>query len=91
MAKYLCLVKLRLERFAAWKLEHIPRGSNEKADALVAVVASLPTKEILLLPTYYQPESSIVSNRVNKIEEACPFWMTPIVLYLSSGNCINVS
>ena len=32
MTKYVCLVKLRLESFMAWKLEHIPRGSNEKAD-----------------------------------------------------------
>ena len=50
MAKYVCLVKLQLESFAAWKLEHIPRGSNEKANALAAVAASLPTKEIVLLP-----------------------------------------
>ena len=50
MAKYVCLVKLRLESFAAWKLEYIPRGSNEKANALAAVAASLPTKETVLLP-----------------------------------------
>ena len=54
--KYVCLVKLRLESFVPWKLGHIPRGSNEKADALAAVVASLPTKETVLLPVYYQPE-----------------------------------
>ena len=28
MIKYVCLVKLRLESFATWKLEHILRGSN---------------------------------------------------------------
>ena len=72
MAKYVCLVKLRLESFTTWKLEHISRGSNEKADALVVVAASLPTKETMLLPVYYQPESSIAANRVNEIEEACP-------------------
>ena len=72
MAKYVCLVKLRLESFTTWKLEHIPRGSNEKADALVVVAASLPTKETMLLPFYYQPESLIAANRVNEIEEACP-------------------
>ena len=44
MIKYVCLVKLPLEIFAAWKLEHIPRGLNERADALVAVVASLSIK-----------------------------------------------
>ena len=33
---------------------------------------------------YYQPEPSITTNRVNEIDEASPFWMTPIVDYLSS-------
>ena len=72
MAKYVCLVKLRLESFTTWNLEHIPRGSNEKVDALAAVAAFLPTKETMLLPVYYWPESSIAANRVNEIEEACP-------------------
>ena len=85
MTKYVCLVKLRLGSFLAWKLEHISRGSNGKADALATVTASLPTKETVLLPIYYLPESSIPANRVNEIKEACPSWMTPIVHYLSSG------
>ena len=67
----------------AWKLKHILRGSNEKADALVVVAASLPTKEIMLLLVYYQLESSIITNQVSEIEEACPSWMAPIVRYLS--------
>ena len=85
MTKYACLVKLRLESFVAWKIEHILRGSNKKADALAIVVASLPTKEIVLLLVYYQPKSLIAANRVNEIKEACPSKMTPIVSYLSSG------
>ena len=44
MIKYVCLVKLRLEDFAAWKLEHIPRGFNEMENALVAVALSFPIK-----------------------------------------------
>ena len=52
----------------AWKIEHILRGSNEKVDALVAMAASLPTKETMLLPVYYQPELSIVVNRINEKE-----------------------
>ena len=89
MTKYVCLVKLRMESFLAWKLEHIPRGSNEKADALVVVAASLPTKETMLLSVYYQLESSIANNRVNEIEKACPSWMTLIVRYLSSGELLD--
>ena len=72
MTKYVCPVKLRLESFMAWKLEHIPRGSNEKAGALAAVASSLPTKETVLLPVYYQPESSIAASQVKEIEKACP-------------------
>ena len=72
MAKYVCLVKLRLERFTTWKLEHVPRGSNEKADALAGMVASLPTKEAVLLPVYYHSESSNAASRVNNIEDTCP-------------------
>ena len=56
MNKYVCLVKLRLESFVAWKIEHILRGSNEKADALAALDTSLPTKETMLLSIYYQSE-----------------------------------
>ena len=85
MGKYVCLVKLQLECFAAWKLEHIPRGSNKKADALAVVAASLPTKETLLLPVYYQSESSITASLVNNIEDTCPSWMTLIARYQSSG------
>ena len=53
-------------------LEHVSRSSNEKADALAAVVASLPRKETMLLPIYYQPESSITTHRVNEIDETGP-------------------
>ena len=84
MTKYVCLVKLQLESFMAWKLEHIQRGSNEKEDALAVVAASLPTKETVLFPVYYQPKS-LIASPVKEIEEACPFWMTPIVRYLNSG------
>ena len=76
MAKYVCMVKLRLEIFMAWKLKHISSCSNEKVDALATLIASLPTTETVLTYVYYQPKSSIVANKVNDIEEACPSWMT---------------
>ena len=85
MIKYVCLVKLRLESFAAWKLEHISRGSNERANALAVVAASLLIKETVFLLIYYQPASSIATNQVNEIDKACSSWITPIVHYLSSG------
>ena len=62
MAKYVSLINLRLGSFTAWRLEHIPRSFNRKAEALVAVAAFLLIKEIVLLPVYYQLESSITTN-----------------------------
>ena len=50
MAKYVFLVKQRLGSLEAWKLKHIPRDCNEKADALAAVAASLPITETVFLP-----------------------------------------
>ena len=72
MTKYVSLVTLRLGNFVAWQLEHVSRDLNEKADALAVVAASLPIKETVLLSIYYQPESSITTNRVNEIDEVCP-------------------
>ena len=85
MIKYVCLVKLRLESFTTWKLEHIPRGSNERANALAVVAASLLIKETVFLHVYYHPTSLIATNQVNEIDKVCSSWITPIVHYLSSG------
>ena len=68
MAKYMSLVKQRLGSFAGWKLEHIPRDSNERPDTLAVVVASIPIKETIFLPIYYQPTSSIATDRVSQID-----------------------
>ena len=72
MTKYVSLMNLRLGSFAAWRLEHVTRSSNEKADALVAIAVFLLIKETVLLPVYYQPKLSITTNRVNEIDETCP-------------------
>ena len=42
MAKYVSLVKQRLDNFSAWKLKHVTRDRNEKADALAAIAALFP-------------------------------------------------
>ena len=62
MAKYVSLINLRLGNFTAWQLEHVPRSSNEKANALAAVAASLPIKETVLLAVYCQSKSSITTR-----------------------------
>ena len=69
MAKYASLVKKKLNTLLAWKLEHVPRNCNERADALAAVVALLSIRETVFLPIYYQPDSSILCAQVSQIEE----------------------
>ena len=76
--KYVTLVKQRLAGFSTWKLEHVPSDSNEKADALADVAASLPITETIFLPIYYQPDSSITIIRVNQVGETSLSWMDPI-------------
>ena len=53
MVKYASLVKQWLRSFAAWTLEHISRDSNEKANALAAVVPSISIRETVFLSVYY--------------------------------------
>ena len=57
MTKYVSLINLRLGSFVAWQLEHVPRSSNEKVNALAVIASSLPIKETMLLLVYYQLES----------------------------------
>ena len=72
MEKYVSLVKQRLGSFSAWKLEHITRDYNEKADALVVVAASLMITETVFLPIYYQSNSSIITTPVSQVDEVSP-------------------
>ena len=85
MAKYVSQVKQCLNSFPVWKLEHVPKDSNEKANALAFVAASLPITETIFLPIYYQSGSSIASPQVNQVDKDPLSWMDPITLYLSIG------
>ena len=87
MTRYVGLVQAT--SFAAWKLEHILRDSNERADALAVVAASIPIKETMFLLIYYQSASSITTDWISQINEACTSWLTPIVHYLSSGKLLD--
>ena len=89
MKKYASLVKHKLSTLSTWKLELVPRDRNERADALVVVAASLPIKETIYLPIYYQPGSSILHTQVSKIEEVPPSWMNPIRIYIATGELPN--
>ena len=85
MTKYVTLVKQRLGSFSSWQLKHIPRDYNEKADALAAVAASLPITETIVLPIYYQPDSSITTIWVSQVSETSPSWIDPIAQYINTG------
>ena len=89
MAKYASLVKQKLNTFLAWKLEHVPQDCNERADALAAVAASLPIRETVFLPIYYQPDSSILHAQVSQIEKVPASLMDPIRLYIATGELPN--
>ena len=89
MEKYVSLVKQRLCSFSAWRLEHILKDYNEKADALAAVAVSLLITETLFLPIYYQSDSSIINTRVSQVDEAFLSWMDPIVQYIITGELPN--
>ena len=84
MEKYASLIKQKLSTLTTWKLEHIPRDSNERVDALAVVAASLPITETIYLPIYYQPGSSILHTQVSQVEESPPSWMDPIRLYIAT-------
>ena len=85
MEKYVSCVKQRLGSFSIWKMEHVPRDCNDKADVLAAVAAPLPIIETIFLPIYYQPFSSIAPSQVSQVDEILPSWMDPIIHYISTG------
>ena len=70
--RYVSRVKQRLSNFPIWKLEHVPRDSNEKVDTLASMAASLPITETIFMPIYYQSVSSIASPQVNQVDEVLP-------------------
>ena len=89
MEKYASLVKQKLNTHSTWKIEHVPRDYNERANALAVVAASLPMRETVFLPIYYQPDSSILHAQVSQIEEVPPSWLDPIRLYIAMGELPN--
>ena len=84
MVKYVSRVKQHLSNFSVWKMEHIPRDRNERADALAFVAASLPLIETIFLPIYYQSAALIGSPQIIQADENPPSWMDLISLYLST-------
>ena len=89
MTKYVSLVKQRLGNISTWKLEHIPRDYNEKANALSVVATSPPMTETVFLSIYYQLNSSIIITRVSQVDKVSPSWMYSIVQYINTGELLK--
>ena len=53
------------------------------------MAASLSIKETVLLPIYYQLDSSILHAQVSQIEEVPPSWMDHIRVYIVTGELPN--
>ena len=65
MEKYVSRVKQCLGSVLVWKLVHVPKDCNDKANALATVATSLPVTETIFLPIYYQSFSSIAPSQVS--------------------------
>ena len=89
MTKYVSRVKQCLGSFSVWKLEHVPRDYNDKADALAAMATSLLITKIIFLPIYYQLFSLIAPSQVSQVDEIFPSWMDPIIHYINMGELPN--
>ena len=85
MTKYVALVKQRLDGFSTWKLKHVPKETNEKADALAAIAASLPITETIFLPIYYQSNSSIAHYPGKPSGQNLPFLDGPHIPVYKHG------
>ena len=71
MARYLTKVRNTLQQLGEWTIEKIPRTDNIRVDALAGIVASLPIKNVILLPIYVQTDPSITKESTcNTIEES---------------------
>lgn len=79
MAHYLILVQVGLAKLSEWVIERVPRIENLKVDALVGIVATLPVKEVMLLPIYLQTASSITAASICSTIETDTDWTHKIV------------
>ena len=52
MTRYLTKVRDILQRFTEWTIKKIKQTENGRADALAGITASLPIKEVILLPIH---------------------------------------
>nr|CAN74048.1 hypothetical protein VITISV_017189 [Vitis vinifera] len=89
MARYLAKVRNTLQQFTEWTIKKIKRTDNGRADALAGIAASLPIKEVILLPIYVQTNPSIAEistcNTIEANQADGQEWTYNIAEYLRTG------
>ena len=90
MARYLTKVRDTLQRLGESTIEKIPRTDNVRADALAGIVASLPIKDVILLPIYVQTVPSIrevpTCSTIKESQEDGQEWTEVIAQYLRTSS-----
>ena len=64
MARYLAMVESHLEKLDEWVIRWVLREKNEKADILAGIAATLPIKEVVMLPIYLKAAPSITPEPI---------------------------
>ena len=76
-------------------IEKIKRTENGRADALAGIAASLPIKEVILLPIHVQANPSVTEASTCNTIEASPAdgqeWTEDIIRYLRTGTLYKQS
>ena len=62
MTRYVTKVIDTLQRLGDWTIEKIPQADNVRVDTLAGIAASLPIKNVILLPIYVQTSPSITET-----------------------------
>ncbi|RVW50249.1 Gypsy retrotransposon integrase-like protein 1 [Vitis vinifera] len=89
MARYLAKARSTLQQFTEWTIEKIRRADNRHADALAGIAASLPIKEVILLPIHVQANPSVAEdstcNTIEANQTGDQEWTHNIAEYLRAG------
>ena len=82
MAHYLTMVGDSLKKLDEWMIRQVPRKKNLKVNAMAGIVATLPIREVVMMPIYLQVSPSSTLEQVFNSVEANLSWMHDIVKYL---------
>ncbi|XP_057442036.1 uncharacterized protein LOC130733791 [Lotus japonicus] len=86
LSKYLEIVQRLMQAISQVKIEHIPRGQNERADALAKLASTgrLGNYQTVIQEALPRPSTDIAEFKVAKaIESGEPSWMDPIIEFLN--------